>query len=171
MNSSMEFSRPEYWNGQPFRSPWDLPNPGIEPGSPMLQADSLPAEPQGKAKNTRVGSLSLLQQIFPTQELNQGLPLYRWILHQQSYQRRHLAGKDLIKLHLSILPTLFMTISWTCPHPSSVLDACHSLSDLCYITLRILKEISLGFHILSYFYPSQDYNCYRLSAIFLFYSP
>ena len=59
-----------------FVTPWaiqsmefprqDLPNPGIEPGSPALQADSLPAEPQGKPKNTRVDSLSLLQQIFRT---------------------------------------------------------------------------------------------------------
>ena len=37
----------EYWSGQPFPSPGDLPNPGIEPRSPVLQADSLPAEPQG----------------------------------------------------------------------------------------------------------------------------
>ena len=44
---TMEFSRPEYWSGQPFPSPGDLPNPGIEPRSPSLQADSLPAEPQG----------------------------------------------------------------------------------------------------------------------------
>ena len=44
-----------------------------QPRSPALQADSLPAEPQGKPKNTGVGSLSLLQRIFPTQELNQGL--------------------------------------------------------------------------------------------------
>ena len=36
----MEFSRPEYWSGQPFPSPGDLPNPGIEPGSPALKADS-----------------------------------------------------------------------------------------------------------------------------------
>ena len=43
----MEFSRPEYWSGYPFSSPGDLPNPGIEPRSPVLQADSLPAEPQG----------------------------------------------------------------------------------------------------------------------------
>jgi len=49
-----------------------LPNPGIEPRSPTLQADSLPSEPSGKPKNSGVGSLSLLQQIFPTQELNQG---------------------------------------------------------------------------------------------------
>ena len=45
---SMEFSRPESWSGQPFPSPGDLPNPGIEPRSPTLQADSLPAEPPGK---------------------------------------------------------------------------------------------------------------------------
>ena len=44
----MEFSRPEYWSGQPFPSPGDLPDAGIEPRSPVLQADSLPAEPQGK---------------------------------------------------------------------------------------------------------------------------
>ena len=43
---SMEFSRPQYWNGQPFPSPGDLPNPGIESRSLTLQADSLPAEPQ-----------------------------------------------------------------------------------------------------------------------------
>ena len=41
-------SRPEYWSGELFPSPPDLPNPGIEPRSPTLQADSLPAEPQGK---------------------------------------------------------------------------------------------------------------------------
>ena len=40
----MEFSRPEYWSGYPFPSLGDLPNPGIEPRSPALQADSLPTE-------------------------------------------------------------------------------------------------------------------------------
>ena len=43
----MEFSRPEYWSGYPFPSPGNLPNPVIELSSPALQADSLPAEPQG----------------------------------------------------------------------------------------------------------------------------
>ena len=47
---SMEFSRQEYWSGLPFPSPGDLPNPGIEPGSPALQADALPSEPPGKPK-------------------------------------------------------------------------------------------------------------------------
>ena len=69
-----------------FPSPEDLPNPGIEPRSPALQADSLPAEPQGTPKNTGVGSLSLLQQIFPTQELNWGLLHCRWILYHLSHQ-------------------------------------------------------------------------------------
>ena len=45
---SMEFSRQEYWSGLPFPSPGDLPNPGIEPRSPTLQADVLPSEPPGK---------------------------------------------------------------------------------------------------------------------------
>ena len=41
----MGFSRQEYWSGLPFPSPGDLPDPGIEPGSPALQADALPSEP------------------------------------------------------------------------------------------------------------------------------
>ena len=41
---SMGFSRQEYWNGLPFLSPWDLPDPGIEPRSPTLHADTLPSE-------------------------------------------------------------------------------------------------------------------------------
>ena len=54
--------------------------------SPALQVDSLSAEPQGKPKNTGVGSLSLLQHIFPTQESNWGLLHCRQILYQLSYQ-------------------------------------------------------------------------------------
>ena len=86
---SMKFSRPEYWNGYPLPSPEDLPNPGIRPRfprSPTLYADSLPAEPPGKPKNIGVGSLSLLQQIFLTQESNWGLLHCRQILYQPSYQ-------------------------------------------------------------------------------------
>ena len=67
-------------------SPRDLPNPGIKPRSPTLQVNTLPSEPLGKPKNPGVGSLSLLQGIFPTQELNQGFLHCRWILYQLSYQ-------------------------------------------------------------------------------------
>ena len=83
---STGFSRQEYWSGLPFSSIGDLPNPGIEPRSPSLQVDSLPTEPQGKPKNTGVGSLSLLQRIFLTQELNHSLLNCRQILYQLSYQ-------------------------------------------------------------------------------------
>ena len=82
----MKFSRQEYWSGEPFPSPGDLPDPGIEPGSPTLQADSLPSEPPGKPKNTGVGSLSLLQGIFLTQESNQNLMHCGRILYQPIYE-------------------------------------------------------------------------------------
>ena len=45
---SMGFSRQEYWHGLPFPPPGELPDPGIEPVSPAMQADSLLLEPPGK---------------------------------------------------------------------------------------------------------------------------
>ena len=68
-----------------FLSTGDLPNPGIEPRSPALQVDSLPAEPSGKPKNIEVGSLSFCRG-FLAQELNQGLLHCRWVLYQLSYK-------------------------------------------------------------------------------------
>ena len=73
--------------GKLFPSPGDLPNPGIESRPLALQADSLLSELPGKPKSTQVGRLSLLQQIFLTQEWNQDLPHCRQILYQLSYQR------------------------------------------------------------------------------------
>ena len=109
----MEFSRPEYWNGQPFPSqgifPTQGPNPGllycrriiyqlsckgsprilewvaypvssgsfgpgIKPGFPALQVDSLSSEPQGKPKNTAVSSLTLLQGGLPNPGIELGSP-------------------------------------------------------------------------------------------------
>ena len=103
---SMEFSRPEYWSGWTFPNPGDLSNPRIEPRSPTLQVDSLPAEPQGKPKIMGVGSLSLLQQIFPTQESNWGLLHCKRILYQLSYQARPgCVGAD--PLFLPPLPPVF----------------------------------------------------------------
>ena len=80
------FSRQKYWSGLPWLPPGDLPNPGNEPRSQTLQADSWLSEPPGKSKNIGVGSLSLLQGIFPTQESKQGLLHFRWILYQLSYK-------------------------------------------------------------------------------------
>ena len=48
---SMGFSRQEYWSGLPFPSPGDLPNPGMEPGSPALEADALTSEPPKLTQN------------------------------------------------------------------------------------------------------------------------
>ena len=53
---SMGFSRQEYWHGLPFPSPGDLPDPGIKPRSPALQADSLPTELTGKPTYTILDS-------------------------------------------------------------------------------------------------------------------
>ena len=107
---SVGFPRQEYWSGLSFPSAGNIPDPGIEPGSPALlewaavpssrgsskpgiqprsptlQANSSLSEPPGKLKNTGVGSLSLLQGIFLTQEHNWGLPHCRQILYQLSYQ-------------------------------------------------------------------------------------
>ena len=99
-------SRQEYWSGLPCPPPGILPNPGIKPRSLALQADSLPTEPPGKPRNTGVGSLTLLQGIFPTQESNWGLLHCRRVLYQLSYQdHRHLNSAS------SILDSSFQTNS------------------------------------------------------------
>ena len=56
---SMEFSRQEYRNGLPFPSLEDLPDPGTEPGSPALQADSLPSEPLGKNRLNKIKTICI----------------------------------------------------------------------------------------------------------------
>ena len=80
------FSRQEYWSGLPYSPPGDLPNPGIESRSRALQTVSLLSEPPRKPKNTGVGSLSLLQGIFPTQGSNPSLSHCGWILYQLSHK-------------------------------------------------------------------------------------
>ena len=99
----MDSSKQEYWSRLPFPSLGDLPNPGIEPKSPALQVDPLLTEPQGMPKNARAGSLSLLQGIFLTQELNWGLPHCRQILYQLNFQRSYLSGSYL-RLVATFLP-------------------------------------------------------------------
>ena len=100
------FSRQEYWSRVPCVPPGDLPNPGIKPRSPTLQADSLPSEPPGKPMNTEVGSHSLLQGIFLTQESNWGLLHCRQILDQLSYQESPYSIYSSYKI-LAICPVLY----------------------------------------------------------------
>ena len=114
---SMEFSRPEYWNGYPFSSPGGLPNPGIEPRSPTLEADSLSAESQGKPKNTGVGRLSLIQGIFPIQESNRGLLHCRQVLYQLSYQgslKENTQKKRALTLASGRQIQIFPLLYWFC---------------------------------------------------------
>ena len=61
---SWGFSRQEYWSGLLCPSPGDLPNPGIEPRSPALQADSLPSEPPGKPKHNRYQCTNCIVMLF-----------------------------------------------------------------------------------------------------------
>ena len=76
---SLGFSRQEYWRGLPFPSPGDLSNPGIEPGSPALQAGSLPTELQGKPNikgaKSSVSLVSHCMEIAPSHATVQEVPL------------------------------------------------------------------------------------------------
>ena len=72
----MEFSRQEYWSGLPFPSPGDLPSAGIEPGSPALQADTLPSEPPGKPPIM----LYVVVNITENPESIQVLPLMKFVI-------------------------------------------------------------------------------------------
>ena len=70
---SMGFSRQEYWSGLPFLSPGDLPNPGIEPRSPALQADILPSKPPGKPSMRDECNCPVVWTFFSTATLGIGM--------------------------------------------------------------------------------------------------
>ena len=78
-SSVLGISQARIRSGLPFTFPGDLPDSEIEPESPALQVDSLPADSQGKPKNPGVGSLSPFQWIFSIQESN----VKRIIQHDQ----------------------------------------------------------------------------------------
>ena len=66
---SMGFSRKEYWSGLPFPSSGDLPDPGIKPGSPALQADSLPPEPLGHSASQSVLKFMSIESVMLSSNL------------------------------------------------------------------------------------------------------
>ena len=66
---SMGFSRQEYWSGLPFPSPGDLPDPGIKPRSPTLQAGALASEPSGKPNGYTVSLYFLMTNSLHSKEL------------------------------------------------------------------------------------------------------
>ena len=80
---SIRFSRQEYWSRLPFPSPGDLPDPGIEPRSPALEADAQTSEPSGKPRfNPRVRKIPWRREWQPT-------PVF---LPGESHGQRNLAG-------------------------------------------------------------------------------
>ena len=84
----------------------DLPKPRIEPRTPALQGDSLPAQPPEKPKNTGMGSLSLLQQIFPIPGIELGFPALQAdsLLSEPLGKPKH-TGMGSLSLLQGIFPT------------------------------------------------------------------
>ena len=110
---SMEFSRQEYWSGLPFSSPGDLPDPGIKPESPVLQADSLQSESPGKPCRVvwpgpiflETLSVSifwsfffLTDQIFPRKSLLISWRVFVWLLEFWDPSRKRKLERDLVSV-------------------------------------------------------------------------
>ena len=107
---SMRFSRQGYWSGLPFPSPGDLPDPGIEPGSPALQADALPSEPPGKPKVNFLESKSSVSKC--------SLYHYPWPVEYNS--KAKIAGLPDQFISVSqCLGSIFMILHWMFCHPWS----------------------------------------------------
>ena len=85
INYTMEFSRLQYWSGQPFPFPRDLPNPGIEPRSPTLQMDSLSTELPGKPRFMGVSIISSTSQQAPSGQNHH--PIFLWYSPQCQAQQ------------------------------------------------------------------------------------
>ena len=98
----MEFSRQEYWNGQPFSSPGDLPNPGIKAGSSALQTDSLPS---GKVSTRNKAQKALF--LFHTTLFGMFLPLS---LFRQKWSVPH---AKLSPLHSALVSLIYLSRVWT----------------------------------------------------------
>ena len=88
---SVGFFRQEYWSGLSFPAPGDLPDPGIEPGSPTLQADALPSEPHELYSNSNLNTLAVRtearRQLVET--LYFRMPPEKWINTQQWQKEKH----------------------------------------------------------------------------------
>ena len=100
---SMGFSRPEYWSGEPFPSPRNLPDPGLKPRSSALQADSSPAEPPGKSY---VLSLRFLSFVMGT------IPLPNGIVKVNKTSTWHRAAAP------KMLPVTTCHTRWSCDNSS-----------------------------------------------------
>ena len=107
----MQFPRQEYWSGLPFPSPGDLSNPGTEPRSPTLEADSLPSEPAGKPHNNWL--IHSFVHSFTQQVFIKSLNMYSYILElywsiypimDQKYFKKEIPD-SFKKINLNLLPS------------------------------------------------------------------
>ena len=134
------FSRQEYWDGLPCSPPVDCPNAEIEPRSPTMQADSLLSKSSGMPKNTGVGSLSLLQGIFPTQEQN-GSPVL-----QTNSPPTELPGKPYICMYIYPFSDCF---HYRCLQVIEYSSLCHTVSPV--VNLFYLQQcVSVNLKLLIY---------------------
>ena len=115
---SMGFSRQEYWSGLPFPSPGDLPDPGIEPRSPALEADALTSEPPGKPitqikiQFNSVQLLSCVRLCNPMDCSTPGFPVHHQppeLLKLVSIESV-MPSSHLIRCHPLLLPSVFPSI-------------------------------------------------------------
>ena len=143
---SMEFSRQEYWSGLPFPSPGDLPDPGIEPGSPALHAGALPSEPPGKPPPRMVPLFfnhpEPLNPIFPAQTMPLPTPISKLTQETLAKQLSFQLTSAHIHLHVHRCMKPFRT-QWPKPTagasktkgPTSSPGACFSRPSTSAITL------------------------------------
>jgi len=124
---SMGFSRQENWSGLPCPPSRGSSQPMDQTQVSYIASDSLLSEPPGKPKNTGVGSLSILQRIFLTQETNRGLLHCRQIIYHLSYQGVCVCVCVCVCVYVCVCMYIFTTSSlsvicwWTCVYTSWLL--------------------------------------------------
>ena len=118
----MEFSRQEYWSGLPFPSPGDLPNPGIEPGPPTLQADALSSEPLGMATHYSILARRSPWTEEPGRLQSMGLQRVRldWVTNTFTFISLFLPGRKKGKKMKSLSCVQLFATPWTVAYQASL---------------------------------------------------
>ena len=131
---SLEFSRQEYWSGLPFPSPGDLPNPGTEPGSPVLQVDFLPPKSQDQRHRIRKRSQACLYRSAMSGPL--------WQLQGQALSFHLMAFPSSVPGTDNLVCFCFMW--WFSPlvlhHLSCIMSSSHNNSSMCETHLNNLHQ-------------------------------
>ena len=150
----MEFSRPEYWSGEPFLSPGDLPSSGTKPRSPASQVDSLPAEPQEKHLGNTFIDLLIYFIFFCVDRIKYSLSSMSFIVRNtvNFYGECHWRS---VLLNTGFAKIVTIQSRWFCEwHHSLILPRAPGQSfqhhHLC-LTLSIYPLVLVNFHLSLYF--------------------